>query len=298
VWVPTRFHQGTFAASGVDAHRLVVVPEPVDTDHFHPGRTTPLPLPPPPPAGIATEAGTYPLVPQRHHEEEDGGESHDVGGGRTDGLYRFLSVFKWEERKGWRILLRAYLRIFTSADPVVLYIKTNAYHDRPDYAAAIAAVADEVAPDAATRARVVVLDRPLPAAQMPRLYRAVDAFVLPSRGEGWGRPHVEAMSMALPVIATNWSGPTEYLFASNGYPLPIDGLVTLPSGPFRGHKWAEPSEAALGTLLRHVATHRDEARARGAQARADMVRLYHPDVVARGVLAQLRRIQAHLETVP
>ena len=27
-------------------------------------------------------------------------------------------------------------------------------------------------------------------------------------GEGWGRPHVEAMSMALPVIATNWSGST------------------------------------------------------------------------------------------
>jgi len=27
------------------------------------------------------------------------------------------------------------------------------------------------------------------------LYKAADAFVLPSRGEGWGRPHVEAMSM-------------------------------------------------------------------------------------------------------
>lgn len=27
-------------------------------------------------------------------------------------------------------------------------------------------------------------------------------------GEGWGRPHVEAMSMELPVIATNWSGST------------------------------------------------------------------------------------------
>ncbi|KAL0044640.1 hypothetical protein WJX82_003821 [Trebouxia sp. C0006] len=29
-----------------------------------------------------------------------------------------------------------------------------------------------------------------------------DCFVLPSRGEGWERPHVEAMSMGLPVIAT------------------------------------------------------------------------------------------------
>lgn len=83
----------------------------------------------------------------------------------------------------------------------------------------------------------------------PRFYASGDAFVLPSRGEGWGRPHVEvsrlfflkyilltacgsvapvwlaccakqthttnpspqAMSMALPVLATNWSGTTEFL---------------------------------------------------------------------------------------
>ena len=32
------------------------------------------------------------------------------------------------------------------------------------------------------------------------------AFVLPTRGEGWCLPAVEAMSMALPVIVTNFSG--------------------------------------------------------------------------------------------
>lgn len=35
------------------------------------------------------------------------------------------------------------------------------------------------------------------------------AIAMGSPGEGWGRPHVEAMSMALPVIATNWSGSTD-----------------------------------------------------------------------------------------
>jgi glycosyltransferase involved in cell wall biosynthesis len=37
---------------------------------------------------------------------------------------------------------------------------------------------------------------------MPALYKAADALVIPSRGEGWGRPHCEAMAMRLPVIAT------------------------------------------------------------------------------------------------
>ena len=46
--------------------------------------------------------------------------------------------------------------------------------------------------------------------------------VIPSHGEGWGRPHVESMSCGVPVIATNWSGPTEYLNEENGYPLGIE----------------------------------------------------------------------------
>ena len=46
-------------------------------------------------------------------------------------------------------------------------------------------------------------------AELPSLYLAVDAFVLPSRGEGWGRPVMEAMAMGLPSIATNWSGTGE-----------------------------------------------------------------------------------------
>lgn len=56
---------------------------------------------------------------------------------------------------------------------------------------------------------------------MPKLYKRAQAFVLPSRGEGWGRPHMEALSMGIPVLATNWSGPTAFLHEGNSYPIPI-----------------------------------------------------------------------------
>jgi hypothetical protein len=32
--------------------------------------------------------------------------------------FRFISTFKWEERKGWSILLEAYLTAFTAEDDV------------------------------------------------------------------------------------------------------------------------------------------------------------------------------------
>lgn len=38
----------------------------------------------------------------------------------------------------------------------------------------------------------------VPEQDMPRLYAAVDAFVLPTRGEGFGMPIMEAMSMVRP----------------------------------------------------------------------------------------------------
>lgn len=43
---------------------------------------------------------------------------------------------------------------------------------------------------------------------------------------------MEAMAMALPVIATNWSGPTEYMTETNSYPLRTDGLVEIDEGAF------------------------------------------------------------------
>jgi glycosyltransferase involved in cell wall biosynthesis len=118
------------------------------------------------------------------------------------------------------------------------------------------------------------------------MYKAAHAFVLPSRGEGWGRPLVEAMSMSLPVIATNWSGPTEYLTEENSYPLLVDRMSKVMEGPFEGHLWAEPSIDKLQVLMRHVITNVEEANMRGRRAREDMIRRFSPRIVS-GVVTDL-----------
>lgn len=41
----------------------------------------------------------------------------------------FISTFKWEQRKGWDVLLQAYLSEFTSEDDVELYILTKPFSD-------------------------------------------------------------------------------------------------------------------------------------------------------------------------
>eukprot|EP00898_Chlorokybus_atmophyticus_P000068 jgi/Chlat1/1061/Chrsp110S01538 len=108
VWVPTDFHLRTFVNAGVHASKLVKVVEPVETDLFNPNNVWPMSLP----------VGSLVIGDPIDSEK----------GPHTTHTFSFLSVFKWEERKGWDVLLHAFLKEFSSQDNAALYILTTAYH--------------------------------------------------------------------------------------------------------------------------------------------------------------------------
>ena len=101
--------------------------------------------------------------------------------------------------------------------------------------------------------------------------------------------------MGLPVIATNWSGTTEFMNQANSYPLKISGLVEIEDGPFQGHKWAEPSVDHLRQLMRHVQANREEAKAKGKVARKDMLEKYCMKCLNAQVGRRLRQIEKEVE---
>src|SRR5262249_38548896 len=142
---------------------------------------------------FSPDAGPYPL---------------DVGEDRRI----FLTNFDFSARKGWEILLRAWARAFRADDPVCLVLKTGSFYREDGF------VEDRIksfmrnefgpTPDLAP---VHLLTDLLPADAMPQLYAAADAYVLASRGEGWGRPYMEAQAMGLPTIASAWGGQREFM---------------------------------------------------------------------------------------
>lgn len=266
VWVPTEFHVSSFIQSGVEPTKVVKVVQPVDSKFFDPLKYEPLDL-----ASRAT------LV---------------LGSDSLDKQFVFLSVFKWEYRKGWDVLLKSYLREFRVDDRVALYVLTNPYHSDGDFGNKIVEFVEgsDIERPITGWAPVYVIDSHIPQIDLPRLYKAADAFVLPSRGEGWGRPIVEAMAMSLPVIATNWSGPTEYLTDVNSFPLPVDRMNEVAEGPFKGNFWAEPSVDKLGILMRYLMSNREEALAKGKKAREDMINRFSPEVVAKIVIDEIQKV--------
>ena len=121
------------------------------------------------------------------------------------------------------------------------------------------------------------------------MYAGADALVLPSRGEGWGRPHVEAMAMGLALVATNWSGPTEFMTEENSTPSPSSPISAAASDShFATHMWSQPS---VGHLRARMREWRGPGRpAKGARARRELAKRFSPAAVARVVVGELGRI--------
>ncbi|XP_010067122.1 uncharacterized protein LOC104454087 [Eucalyptus grandis] len=272
VWVPTDFHVGTFVDSGVDPSKVVKVVQPIDVEFFDQAKYEPLDL---------GSFGNLVL-----------GEEQKGLLGLEKKEFVFLSIFKWEYRKGWDVLLKAYLNEFSRIDGVSLYLLTNPYHTDRNFGNKIVEYvkASKIEEPNKGWPPIYVIDTHIAQVDLPRMYKAADAFVLPSRGEGWGRPLVEAMAMSLPVIATNWSGPTEYLTDENSYPLPVERMSEVLDGPFKGHLWAEPSVNKLRMLMRHVVSNPADGKAKGRQAREDMRHRFAPEIVAEIVADHLEHI--------
>jgi glycosyltransferase involved in cell wall biosynthesis len=161
-------------------------------------------------------------------------------------------------RKGLDVLLRAFIREFKPDEPVRLLVKrTFATRELPW----------PIDPDPRIEIRTGFLDQPA----LLDLLQEMDAFVLPSRGEGFGLCGLEAMATGLPTIATNWSGPADYLDPTDSFPLAYrltDARGTWVAGTRFFGQWAEPDEDHLRSLLRWLYDHPIEAAEMGRQASA------------------------------
>ncbi len=140
--------------------------------------------------------------------------------------------------------------------------------------------------------QILLLEESLDRPTLNQLIDSVDCFVSLHRSEGFGLVIAEAMARGKVVVATDWSGNTDFMNAHNA--LPVDyQLVTLQAddGPYRkGERWAEPAQEDAVRQLRRVVTEPELRRCLGERARQDCVHRLSPQAVAESIATRLQKV--------
>lgn len=202
---------------------------------------------------------------------------------KTRKNFVFLSLFNYSARyrKGLDVLLKAYTETFGKNDDVCLVIKSNTTRDRMIGEFGLSGDGPEIR----------VINEVLDQRNLMALFRWVDCYVMPSRGEGIGRPYLEALGSGLPVIATGWGGHRDFLNDRNAllikYQLKDVGPEHYLRYPgFYGSQWAEPDIRDLKRKMIQVI----DKHFRKAEKREQAFRLperYGIDQVCRRIIERL-----------
>jgi glycosyltransferase involved in cell wall biosynthesis len=200
-------------------------------------------------------------------------------------LYSF-DASSYLARKNPLGLLRAFDRSGLAGQGWRLVLKTK-------HLAAAAQDGVVLAEAAERTAGTLLLDSALGADAARALMDAADIYVSPHAAEGFGLTIAEAMARGKPVIATDYSGSTDFLDASCGFPVRCDPWrLDRDMGPYRrGTLWGRIDEDALARTLMAVAALDPAARAAiGEQARRRIETLLSPAAVAMQMRASIDRL--------
>jgi len=249
-WVPCTWCRDVLVGNGFDEELIDVVPHGADPTVFSPDA---------------------PIEPALEAKEE----------------FKFVTVGRWQHRKGTADLLRAFNEEFAGDPDARLVLSCHNPHRR-DFD-----LREELVKlNLSCLDQLTFLASGLRNEAIARVFAACDAAVFPTRSDPWGLPISEAMAAGLPVIATDFGGPADYMTRDTGYPLAWDPVdcpwmpVIMSDGDYG--LWAEPDFAELRRLMREIYENRDLARAKGARAAAHIHDQWTWDHAAEKAVAVLR----------
>ena len=261
IWVPSEENKKSYVRMGLDSGKIKVIPHGADTTRFNPG-----------------------IKPLNYDR----------------GAFNFGSVFDWTERKNPKALIRAYYNAFKDKEDVSLTLRVFWKFPVEKTMEHVRGEIQKIKDDFAGRTdfpKIVLWTEILPENALPNLYKSFDCFVLPSRGEGFGLPFIEAMACGVPAIGPAWGGNTDFMNKNNsfiigGKLIPINNAEFLRVQPqYGGQNWFDMDEAPLSQTMRWVYDHQDKAKELGEKAAKEIAENWTWDHTAAKLHNAIREVQ-------
>lgn len=181
--------------------------------------------------------------------------------------FLFYSIFQWIERKNPKALLTAYWQEFEGEENVSLLIKTYGIDLTGESFQKIRSDIKAWKAESGVKSfpRTMLYTQMLSKEDIMRIHITGDCFVSAHRGEGWGIPQVEAMSVGNPIISTNLGGVHEWLEdEKNAFLLKytMSNVKNMEFAPWYNtdQRWADVAIPDIRKKMRFVFENRDKAK--------------------------------------
>lgn len=169
----------------------------------------------------------------------------------------FLNIGKWEIRKGHDILLEAFCKTFGSADNVHLVMVSEDIFHADNNLQWESYYKNHKLGD-----KVTIVKRLPNEKSLADIISKSDCGVYPTRAEGWGLPILNSMACGKSIIATNYSGQTEFVSIRNSFLVDVDKYEEAYNPPWfiGGGNWAKISLDQICACMEYVHKTKQEGK--------------------------------------
>jgi glycosyltransferase involved in cell wall biosynthesis len=212
------------------------------------------------------------------------------------GTLSFLAVFDFHssiERKNPLACVSAFQRAFQSNEDVRLVLKAS--NVNPQHPGNAFGQWERICEAASADSRIHLITERYSEAQMADLLRKTSCVVSLHRSEGFGYVLADAMALGTPVIATDYSGSTDFCNHETSFPVDYTLVPVRSAGAHwedEGAEWADPDIGSAAARMLEVYRDDPAALARAATGQRLMFEKYSLATFRETVRTRLAGIRA------
>ena len=163
--------------------------------------------------------------------------------------YRFITIGKWEIRKGHDKLVEVFNKAFDKENVELWMCCSNPFLNPQEQSEW-----ENIYKKSKLGNKIKIIPWQNSHKALLNIISQTDCGVFLSRAEGWNMGALEVMSMGKPVILTDYSGHTEYATKHNSFLINIDNLELAVDGKwfFGQGEWASLDDNQIDQAVEHM----------------------------------------------